>query len=689
MAITQDNQIITIDSPLGKDVLLMHSFRAAEHISAPFSIEAEVSSTEDAIDPSKIVGKSVTIKVASDSDYPRFFNGVVSRWAAGGSADRVTYKYYLTVVPWLSLLKYRQASRIFQEQSVKDILSSIFDELGFTDYEWKLQKTYEPRLYCVQYRETDFDFTHRMLEEEGVFYYFKHEDGKHTLVLSDYAKGYDAIDKESLDVIDGSHTDFTIKQWRRSYNFVSGKVELNDYNFTTPATSLSANQKSLVNLPNLEKFEIYDYPGEYGVKAEGTNYATTRMEALESGYSLVEAASDYPGLTPGFIFTIGEHWDKNEKKAKYVVTSVIHSGTEGSYRSGEGGGSYSNSIVCAPAATVMRPLIRTPKPVVGGTQTALVVGPSGEEIFTDEYGRIKVQFYWDREGQKDDTSSCWIRVAQIWAGKKWGAQYLPRIGQEVVISFLEGDPDRPLVIGSVYNAEQMPPYDLPANKTHTGVKSRSSKQGGTANYNEIMFIDEKGGELLRVHAEKDRNITVENDDIESVGHDQSITVGNDQTISVGRDQTEDVGRHRKTTIGENDTESVGKNQDITVGDNQSEDVGKNKTLNVGDNQMISVGKNQSQNVGDNDELNVGKNQAIQIGKDLSEDVGGSYTESVTKDYSLSAKKIQITAKDQIVLKAGKASITLKKSGDITISGGKINIKGSGDVIIKGSQIKEN
>ncbi len=689
MAIIQNNQIIFIDSPLGSDVLLMNSFRAAEHLSAPFSIDIEVSSEDENIDPTKIVGKAVTIKIASDPDNPRFFNGIVARWAAGGSQDRVSYKYYMTVVPWLSLLKYRQNSKIFQEKNVKDILSEIFDELGFTDYEWKLQGTYQPRLYCVQYRETDFDFAHRLLEEEGIFYYFKHEDGKHTLVLSDYAKGYDSVPKDALDVIDGSHTDFTIKNWRKSFNFVSGKVELKDYNFTTPATDLTAFQKSIVNLPNIDKFEIYDYPGEYAVKGEGTGYATTRMEALESGYTMVEGSSDYPGLCPGFVFTVGEHWDKAEKKAKYVVTSVIHSGSEGDYRSGGGAGGYSNSMVCTPAATVMRPLVRTPKPVVGGTQTAVVVGPSGEEIYTDEYGRIKVQFHWDRLGENNEQSSCWMRVAQFWAGKKWGAQYIPRIGQEVVISFLEGDPDRPLVVGSVYNAEQMPPYDLPANKTHSGVKSRSSKQGGTANYNEIMFIDEKGSELMRVHAEKDRSITVENDDVEQVGHDQTTTVGNDQTISIGRDQTEDVGRHRTTSIGENDTESVGNNQDISVGTNQSESIGSNRTKSVGKNNNFDVGNNHTETIGGTSSLTIGKTSTIKISKDLTETVGGKYTESVTKDYALSAKKIQINADDQIVLKAGKASITMKKSGDITISGGKINVKGSGVITMKGSQIKEN
>ena len=587
----------------------------------------------------------------------------------------------MVVVPWVELLKYRQDSRIFQDKDIKQILSTIFGDLGFSDFSWKLQKTYEPREYCVQYRETNLDFAHRLLEEEGIYYYFKHEEGKHTLILSDYVKGYDQVPVGTFDVVDGSHTNFTIKRWNRDYNFLSGKVELNDYNFTTPATDLTAFQKSLVSIPNIDKFEVYNYPGEYKVKGEGTNYSTVQMEALESVYTKVNAESDYPGMCPGHKITVGDHWDKAEKGKKYVLLYVEHNGTDGNYRSGEGDNTYSNKLVFAPAETLMRPLITTPKPEIAGSQTAVVVGPSGEEIYTDEYGRIKVQFHWDRHGANDEKSSCWIRVAQFWAGKKWGAQYIPRIGQEAVISFMEGDPDRPLVIGSVYNAEQMPPYEVPSNKTHSGVKSRSSKEGGTANYNEIMFIDEKGSELLRVHAEKDRGITVENDDTEDVGHDQSITIGNDQTENVGHDQTIDVGNDQKETIGRHRTTSVGKNDSLSVGQNQSISVEKD--------QSISISGNKVENITGSSNLSVEKEMGVAIEKDLTETVKGKHTESVTKEYALDAKKIQITAKDQITIKVGKASITMKKNGDITINGNKITGKASGVMTLKGSQIKEN
>ncbi|AZZ93442.1 type VI secretion system tip protein VgrG [Hahella sp. KA22] len=654
----QDKQLLTIKSPLGADVLVMKKLKVTECLSEPFETTATVWSTDYNIDPNAIVGKEVTISVHADPSKPRHFSGIVTQMSAHQIEENHYREYRLKMVPWFSLLKYRRDCRIFQELTVQKIIDKVFSELGFSDVSWRLQKTYENRVYCVQYRESDFDFVSRLLEEEGIYYYFQHEEGKHTLVLSDNAKGYESVSESSLDVTDGAHTKFKISSWEHAYQLVSGKVSLTDYNFETPATSLAVFQGTKVKLPNISKFEVYDYPGEYAQKGEGDGYAKTRMETLESGYSLVNAESNYPSMCSGYIFTVGVHPDSKESKEKYVVASVTHNAEEGSYRAGvESAPHYSNSFQCAPSTTIMRPTLKTPKPVISGTQTALVVGPSADEIYTDEFGRIKVQFYWDRLGKKDDKSSCWIRVAQIWSGKNWGAQYIPRIGQEVVISFLEGDPDRPLIIGSVYNAEQMPPYELPAKKTHTGVKSRSSKGGGTEDYNEIMLIDEKGEELIRVHAQKDRDITVENDDTESVG--------NNQSISVVKNQTEEVGENRTINIGKNDS--------LTVGENQSIDIGKNK----------------DEVIGENSSLNVGKNVTVEIGKDRTESIKGKHTESITKEYSVDAKSVQITAKDEITLQVGKASITMKKNGDITINGNKINTKASGVITMKGSQIKEN
>jgi type VI secretion system secreted protein VgrG len=404
------------------------------------------------------------------------------------------------------------------------------------------------------------------------------------------------------------------------------------------------------------------------------------MEAIEAEHEIVAAQSDFPLLASGFVFKTGRHNYLADAKKAFVVTRIRHSASEGSYRAGGGTYNYANSFHCAPDTIVMRPRCSTPKPFIRGTQTAVVVGPSGEEIYTDKYGRIKVQFFWDRLGKKNENSSCWIRVAQIWSGKAWGAQYIPRIGQEVLISFLEGDPDRPLIIGSVYNSDQMPPYDLPANKAHSGIKSRSTKGAGADNFNEIRFEDDKGKELLYLHAEKDEKEIVENN--------QTVEIGNDQTLSIGNNQKISVGKNTNESIGENFTQSVGKNSSLTTGSNHSESIGENMSLSVGSDRSTSIGKKQNITVGDDKTETLGKNSTVNIAKDLNETVGGSHIEKIAKDFGLMAKAITLTA-DSFTIKVGKASISLKKNGDVTITGGNINVKGSSKVVIKGSQIAQN
>jgi type VI secretion system secreted protein VgrG len=348
----------------------------------------------------------------------------------------------------------------------------------------------------------------------------------------------------------------------------------------------------------------------------------------------------------------------------------------------------------------------TPKPMVQGPQTAIVVGPSGEEIYTDKYGRVKVSFHWDRKSKSNETSSCWVRVAQVWAGTKWGGIQIPRIGQEVIIEFLEGDPDHPLITGRVYNNDNMPPYDLPANATQSGLKSRSSKGGNADNFNEFRFEDKKGEEEIYLHGEKNWTINIENDKNQSIGHDESLSVGNDRTKSVEKNQSESIGENKSISVGKNHSESIGENSNINVGKNETISVGENLNLSVGKNESTSVGENLSLSVGKNASETIGEKLNRSVGKDMSSDIGNNLTQNVAKksttqigdDMALSVgKKLNVQAADQInifsdkqiLLKSGSASITLKKNGDITIKGKKITIKGSGDVIIKGSKIKEN
>lgn len=682
MAVTQDKQRIKLETPLGKDAFLVRSMSGQETVSKPFHFSFHVVTELDNIDQKKLIGKSISCSVKCNDGSERYFSGIVSSLIAGGVVESRFRQYQIVMVPWLNLLSYRSDCRIFQEKSATDIIEEVFKHLGFNDFTWKLQGSYSPREYCVQYRETDFEFVTRLLEEEGIYYFFKHEKNKHTLVLSDYAKAYEKVALDPIDVIDGTHTDHKISKWQHSYNFCSGAVSHTDYDFQVPSSSLMAEQQTIVDLPNIKQFEQYDFPGTYTEKANGDQIARNRMESIEASYSQASASSDYPFLAPGFTFKIGRHPDDAETKQKYVISSIVHQASEGAYRAGdEGSFSYSNEFQCIPEDSVLRPIKTRSKPYIAGSQTALVVGPSSEEIYTDKFGRIKVHFFWDRLGKKDENSSCWIRVAQLWSGKKWGAQFLPRVGHEVLISFMEGDPDRPIVVGSVYNAEQMPTYDLPAKKTVSGIKSRSTKSGGTNNYNELRFEDEKGKELLYIHAEKDEQEVVENNQTLSVGNDQSVSIGNDQSIEVGNNSTENIG---------NDcSQSVGNDTSISIGANHTESVGKAMSVSVGENRSLDVGKDQSISVAGDQTESVGKNYTVDISKDLTESVGGKHSETVEKDYFLGAKKILLSADTDITLKVGKAKIVMKKNGDITISGGKINVKGSGAVAIKGSKITQN
>jgi type VI secretion system secreted protein VgrG len=514
-----------------------------------------------------------------------------------------------------------------------------------------------------------------------------------------------------------------IHRWQMEQELRPGKYALTDYNFETPSTSLAANVNSTVNIGGNGKFEVYDYPGEYLKKAEGDQLVKLRMEEEEAPHLVVSGSSTCRAFTPGYRFDLEGHYNQ-AMDASYVLTAVQHAATVGANypaRGAEVGESYSNHFTCMPYDVPYRPLRVTPKPIVQGPQTAVVVGKGGEEIWTDKYGRVKVQFHWDREGKRNENSSCWIRVSHPWAGKGWGAVAIPRMGQEVIVDFLEGDPDQPIITGRVYNAEQMPPYELPANQTQSGIKSRSSKGGSTDNFNEIRFEDKKGSEEMYIHAEKDQSTVVENDQTIAVGHDRAESIQRDRSLEVGRDKSEKVGRNKtvlvngyheekiykdmSVMVGSNLTEmvainyaetvgvamelsvgaalaiSVGAEMTETVGLNKSQSIGKTKDITIGDSMILQVGKNVSETISEN--------QTIEIGKDLKETIGGEHHETVKKDYMVKAKKILIVAEDEISLKAGSAELIMKKNGDIMIKGNKINVKGSGDVIIKGSKIKGN
>lgn len=641
--LTQEHRFISItDFSLGVDTFVITSLQGSEYISGLFEFELELYSDNHQIAPDKIIGKSATVKIHNDQE--RCFNGYIKTLTLGEAGPHNHRRYRMTMVPWLWFLTKTNNCRIFQEKNTKDIVSQVFSDLGFSDFDFKASPG-KMREYCVQYNESDFQFVSRLLEEDGISYYFEHSAGKHVLVLVDQANAFKEVAETNLEYSKGNMPGTQISRWEHLYDFKKGQWTLNDYNFKEPKKDLKAGTKSNSAFAKNANYEHYEYPGLYDTSA-GRELVKIRLEAEESLRDSAQGLSDCSSFYAGGMFRLAKHATASEKDS-YVIVAVEHNVSDNSFFAGEEGeAKYGNNFICIPASVQFRPDPIHQRPVMRGPQSALVVGPAGEEVYIDEHARIKVQFYWDREGKKDENSTCFIRVVQSWAGNQWGASFIPRIGHEVIVNFLDGDPDRPLVTGSVYNGWNKPVY---SSKTQSGIKSRSTKGGTAQNYNEFRFEDKKGSEQLYLHAEKDFDSHVENN--------QTLTVENDRSKSIGNNETYDVKADRSKTIG----------------GNQNETIGKNKTTDVAGDHVESIGKNMN----------------ISIEKDLTEKVNGSYTEKVTKDSVHSAKTITFKADKQITLQTGSAKIVMKSNGDITISGKNINVKGSGNVVLKGSKVTAN
>ncbi len=566
--VVQADRWLRVTTPFGPDVLKLESFEGEEGMSRLFAFRLHMLSENDALDPAEILGKSVTFSLYRAGGERRPFNGICSRFASASTESRGLRAYTAEIVPSLWFLTRNADCRIFQNQTFPQIIEQIFSDRGITDYETRIRGEHPTREYCVQYRETDFDFVSRLMQEEGIFYFFRHAEGQHTLVLSDQKTAYEACAESMVEFRPGSADWDGVSAWSRGFAFTYGANVARDYNFKTPTTNMEARSTSIVRLADNSRFTVYDYPGRYDQKQpSGAEFVKVHMEEEEAGHETCAGAGKCFSFTPGGTFGFSNL--PSEEGKTYVLTEVRHWATDPTHMSSQGAkADYGNSFSCIPATVVFRPPRETPKGLVRGPQTAVVVGPSGEEIYTDEYGRIKVQFHWDRVGTRNEQSSCWIRVAQPWAGTNWGQIFIPRIGQEVVVDFLEGDPDRPLVVGSVYNAAVMPPYELPANKTQSGILTRSTLNGTAQNANELRFEDKKGSEEIFFHAEKDFTREVENDD--------SLDVGNDQTITIKNNRTEEVTQGNETVTIKQGNRSV----EISMGNESLKVKMGNQTTNI-------------------------------------------------------------------------------------------------------------
>lgn len=540
MVLRQATRPLNIATTLGDDEIQLLGFAGQEELSRLFEFQLEVISFNSGIKAELIVGQNLTFSTDRAEGEPRFFNGYVSRFRAGNENDNGHRHYFLTVVPWFWFLTQTIDCRIFQEVSVVQIVEEIFRDHGFEDFEFRLTGWHPPREYCVQYRESDFDFVSRLLEEEGIFYFFRHRNGKHEMVLGDNITAWDDCEESPVDfpseTQQSGHVHPHITAWQHEWQFRSGAWAHSDYNFKMPRQVLLSSERTLMQIRNATGYERFEYPGCFPDRELGKPLARVRMEEIESGHDLVFGSSNCKTFFPGGRFVIGKHQIHAEEKQAYVLKLVEHEARDASYASGDGGTtfSYRNNFQCFPDSVAFRPERITPKALMRGCQTAVVTGPEGEEIHTDEFGRVKVKFHWDRWGPCDDRSSCWVRVSQPHAGAGWGHIDLPRVGEEVIVDFLEGDPDRPIIVGRVYNGCNRVPYNLPQNKTISGYKSKSYKEDGK---NEMLIDDTAGKEQIIINAQKDMHTKVANDQSLFVGNNRNEEITTDDGLKVGGDKT--------------------------------------------------------------------------------------------------------------------------------------------------------
>ncbi|MBF8778185.1 type VI secretion system tip protein VgrG [Pseudomonas fulva] len=569
MLFKQSTRLARIDSPLGADVLILAELGGSDELGRLFDYQLQLTSADPAIDLNQLLGKPLSVALQLGMGTWRYFHGIVARCSQ--SVDQGQFaSYQVTLRPWLWLLTRTSDCRIFQHLSAPQIIKQVFRDLGFTDFEDALGRSYREREYCVQYRETSFDFVSRLMEEEGIYYFFRHEQERHVLVLADaYAAHHKAPGYEVVPYYppDGQHRERDhINDWYLSQEVQPGALELNDYDFQRPSARIDV-RSVMPRAHQAGDYPLFDYPGAYEQAEDGEHYARTRLEALQSLHERVELRGNARGLGSGHLFSLSG-FTRADQNREYLVVAARYYVRQERLESGAGSGApqFESNLSCIDAQQSYRPVASTLRPIVKGPQTAVVVGPAGEEIWTDQYGRVKVHFHWDRHDQSNENSSCWIRVSQAWAGKNWGTMQIPRIGQEVIVSFLEGDPDRPIITGRVYNAEQSVPYELPGNATQSGMKSRSSKGGSPANFNEIRMEDKKGAEQLYLHAERDMDTVVERNQSLAVGANRTQTVGLLETVIIGQDRVRAVRRDDVLLVGASKTDSVSTSYLIEAGE---------------------------------------------------------------------------------------------------------------------------
>lgn len=654
--VTQAHASLRLSTALGDDALILLTLEGEERLSAPFEFRLTAEAASDGADLGSLLGEDATVTLTGGEDVSRVIKGRV--W----SVRREGRACALTLRPWLSLLSLRSDNRIFQEQTTTEIVSAVFDDAGFSDYRVSLTGTLTARPYCVQFGETDLAFVSRLLEEEGLGYFFEHAASACTLVIFDDVSACAALSGGAVPFLplprQGEQMgERRVQSLAARGAVVSGKVDARDFNFETPSQTLQVSMGDGARGP-------YVYPGRYDDTDGGQTVARRRLEALEAEAAIVEGASPLRLMIAGATFALSGH-PETDLNGDYLIRAVSHRAARGD---------YANRFEAQAKDTPFRPLPTTPRPRMAGPQTAKVVGKAGEEIWTDAHGRIKVQFHWDRLGAGDENSSCWVRVAQVWAGAGWGAFTLPRIGQEVVVAFLDGDPDRPLVTGVVYNGENATPYTLPANQTKTTLKSDSSK--GAEGFNELRFEDKAGSEEIYIHAQKDMKREILNDRTTDIGHDDTTTIKNNRTVTISEGAeslTVEKGSRTITVTQGDETHEVGGKRSLTVTGNETRDYGAKLTETVaGDAAMTVKGKLTITVTGD---VTIKSSGALNLeaGGSMSLKSGSGITLSAGTSASVKAgTSLDLSGGTSTTVK-GSASATLDGGGMLTVKGGIVKI----------------
>ena len=662
------------------ETLRVVRFAGREGLSELYHFELVVAADGE-VNASDAVGKTCLLSLKTDEGEMRYVHGIVARFACGESGKKLTM-YHVTLVPKHYKLQYRNDCRIFQEHTAPEIIDLVLKGAGLAagdDYRLSLQASYAKREYCVQYRESDFAFISRLMEEEGIYYFFEHTDSKHTMVIGDKQATFTAIAGASSVVfrppLGALSENEHVRRLHYSEEVRPGKTTLRDYDFKKPSLLLESTSSGTDDTD----LELYDHPGDYELPATGDALAKIRLEEALVLKKRAEGDSACRRFEPGHKFTLSEH-PRESLNQEWLITRVEHRGAEplGAESAGVVTEPYENRFEVIPATVTFRPPMITPRPTVRGVQSAIVVGPPGEEIHTDEHGRVKVHFHWDRLGKKDDKDSCWIRVSQLWAGEAWGAMHIPRIGHEVLVDFMDGDPDRPIIMGRVYHGTNVPPYALPANKTKSAIKSNSTPGGGGSN--ELTFEDKKGSEEIYLHGQKDWTILIENDKNQTVGHDETREVKHDRTLHVVNDQKEtidhdevfEVKNDRKKTVGHDENEEIQHDRTIAVTNDHTESIGNNMSLSVGKTLAAEMGENATEKTGKAKTLTVGTDYTIDVSGDRTTTVAGNHTEEVKLEKS-------ITVGNKLTIKVGDATITVEKNGNVTIEGATLEVKATADV----------